>query len=246
MRSYGQFCPVAKAAQVFCERWTALIIHDLGMGPKRFSELRRGVPLKSSSMLSRRLQELEAEGVIERRRGDHGRGSTYHLTPAGQEFVPIVVALGVWGQRWTRRRLADGEIDFRLLLWEMECTVRPEALGDDRTVVQLDFTDQPAHRRRFWFVNDAGRVELCLKDPGFEVDIELSAKLTDMIHVWRGDIPLAAALKTGRLQAVASKRLRRALPTWLALNPLAGIRPARKEIGLSDGPRAGTRQLRPQ
>lgn len=147
MRSYGQFCPVAKAAQIFCERWTALIIRDLGTGATRFSELRRGVPLMSTSMLSRRLQELAAEGVIERKRNDRGRGLTYHLTPAGLEFVPIVMALGVWGQRWTRRSLAEGEIDFGLLLWEMERIVRPEALGDGRTVVQLDFTDQPAHRR---------------------------------------------------------------------------------------------------
>lgn len=240
MRSYGQFCPVAKAAQVFCERWTALIVRDLAMGPRRYAELRRGVPLMSSSMLSRRLQELEAEGVIERRRGDQGRGWTYQLTPAGLEFVPIVKALGEWGQRWTRRKLAEGEIDFQLLLWEMECTVRPEALGDDRTVVQLDFTDQPAHRRRFWFVNAAGKVDLCLKDPGFDVDIYLSARLADMIHIWRGDIPLARALKTGRLEALAPKRLRRALPTWLALNPLAGIRPARREIAVIDEQRAGT------
>ena len=131
MRSHGQFCPVAKAAQVFCERWTALIIRDLAAGPRRYAQLRRGVPLISSSILSRRLQDLEAEGVIERRK--RGRGWTYQLTAAGLEFVPIVKALGVWGQRWTRRKLAEGEIDFRLLLWEMECTVRPEALGSDRT-----------------------------------------------------------------------------------------------------------------
>lgn len=240
MRSYGQFCPIAKAAEVFCERWTALIIRDLATGPRRYAELRRGVPLMSSSMLSRRLQELEAEGVIERRRGDHGRGWTYQLTPAGLEFVPIVKALGEWGQRWTRRKLAEGEIDFRLLLWEMECTVRPETLGDDRTVVQLDFTDQPAHRRRFWFVNAPGKVDLCLKDPGFDVDIYLSVRLVDMIHIWRGDIPLARALEAGRLEVTAPKRLRRALSTWLALNPLAGIRPARRKIAVTDDQRAGT------
>ena len=230
MRSYGQFCPVAKAAQVFCERWTALIIRDLGKGAKRFSELRRGVPLMSSSMLSRRLQELEAEGIIERRRSDNDRGWTHRLTPAGLEFVPIVEALGVWGQRWTRRKLSEGEINFRLLLWEMECNVRPEALGHDRTVVQLDFIDQPAHRRRFWFVNNAGKAELCVKDPGGEVDIYLSVKLEDLIHVWRGDILLASALKTGRLEVSAPKRLKQALPAWMALHPLAGVRPAREEI----------------
>jgi len=68
MRSYGQFCPIAKAAELFCERWTALILRDLAAGATRFSQLRRGVPLASPTLLSRRLKELEAEGIIERRR----------------------------------------------------------------------------------------------------------------------------------------------------------------------------------
>ena len=67
MRSYGQFCPVAKAAEVFCERWTALILRDL-VAASRGSRAQRGVPLMSPTLLSRRLEQLEAEGVVERRR----------------------------------------------------------------------------------------------------------------------------------------------------------------------------------
>lgn len=119
----------------------------------------------------------------------------------------------------------------------MERFVQPNALGDRRTVVRLDFTDQPANRRRWWFVNEAGQVELCLKDPGFEVDLYLSATLADMIHVWRGDISLASALGTGRLEVLGSSRVQRALPAWLALNPLARVSPARKEASV-DGRRS--------
>src|SRR3970040_1956509 len=86
MKGYGQLCPVAKAAEVFCERWTALILRDLGGGATRFTELKHGVPLMSRSMLSRRLQELEHEGIIERRPNETGRGCTYHLTLAGRAF----------------------------------------------------------------------------------------------------------------------------------------------------------------
>ena len=179
MKGYGQFCPVAKAAEVFCERWTALIVRDLGAGSTRFSELQRGVPLMSRSMLSQRLQRLENEGVIERRPKDAGRGWTYHLTPAGREFLPVVKALGVWGQRWSRRELADGEVDVSQLLWAMERFVRADAFGDRRTVVQFEFPDQPPNKRRWWFVNEAGEVHLCVKDPGFEVDLYLSARLLE-------------------------------------------------------------------
>lgn len=98
MKSYDQFCPIAKAAEIFCERWTALILRDLWKGSSRFSELHRGVPLMSASMLSKRLAQLEKEGIIVRRRSKNARAWTYHLTQAGREFIPIVKALGIWGQ----------------------------------------------------------------------------------------------------------------------------------------------------
>lgn len=105
MKSYGQFCPVAKAAEIFCERWNALILRDLVFGPRRFSDLQRGVPLMSSSLLSARLKWLIEEGVV--RRHDTGAGRPgYALTGSGQEFAPLVQALGICGQRWTRRDLS--------------------------------------------------------------------------------------------------------------------------------------------
>ena len=143
MRSYGQFCPIAKAAEIFCERWTALILRDLVAGATRFSEFKRGVPLASPTLLSRRLKQLEAEGIVERRRSDSGRSWTYHLTSAGREFAPIIEGLGVWGQRWTRRELEKQEINLTLLMWALEICVKPDAFGGRRCVVKLSFTDQP-------------------------------------------------------------------------------------------------------
>lgn len=211
MKTYGQFCPVAKAAELFCERWTALILRDLWLGASRFSELQRGVPLASPTLLSRRLKELEAEGVVERRRSAAGRSWTYHLTPAGQDFAPIVEALGIWGQRWSRRELAKHEVDLGLLIWAMERSVRPDAFGDRRAVVELAFPDQPAGKRRWWFVNEGGRAELCIDDPGFGVDLYLTVTLRDMIYIWRGDLALARALAQGRLEAHGAGWARSAL-----------------------------------
>lgn len=229
MRSYGQFCPVAKAAELFCERWTPLILRDLALGASRFSELQRGVPLASPTLLSLRLKQLEAEGVIERRRSAAGRSWTYRLTEAGREFAPIVEALGVWGQRWTRRELARHEVDLGLLLWALERSVRADAFAPRRAVVELCFSDQAAKRRRWWFVNEGGRAELCLDAPGFEVDLHLTVSLRDMIHLVRGDLPLARALDQGRLEAHGPAWARRALPRWLALGPLAQVKSQRPE-----------------
>jgi DNA-binding HxlR family transcriptional regulator len=223
MRSYGQFCPVAKAAEVFCERWTALILRDLAAGVSRFSDLHRGVPLMSPTLLSKRLRQLEAEGVVERHRSAAGRSWTYHLTPAGEDFAPLVEALGVWGQRWSRRELADGEVDLGLLLWTLEEDARPQAFGPGRTVLRLEFTDQPAGKRVWWFVNEDGRTELCVDDPGFEVDLYVAVGLRDMIYIWRGDLPLDHALETGRIELHGAAGPRRAFPAWLARSSLASI-----------------------
>lgn len=218
MKSYGQFCPVAKAAELFCERWTALIIRDLAAGASRFSELQRGVPLMSPTLLSRRLRQLAAEGIVER-----PDGGGYRLTEAGREFVPLVEALGVWGQRWARRELAEHEVDLGLLIWSLERSVRADAFGAGRSVVRLEFTDQPAARRFWWFVNHDGVCELCLEDPGWEVDLYLACTLPDMIRIVRGDLRLGAALEDGRLEAHGSHRARRRLRAWLNLSPLAAI-----------------------
>jgi DNA-binding HxlR family transcriptional regulator len=227
MKRYGQFCPVAKAAEIFCERWTPLILRDLALGASRFRDLQRGVPLASPTLLSHRLKQLEKEGIVQRRKSVSGRNWTYHLTPAGEDLAPIVLSLGVWGQKWSRRELAKHEIDLGLLLWAIERGSRPDAFGRDRTVVQLTLTDQIKKKRDWWFLNEAGRCELCLKAPTQDCDLFLEATLRDMIYLWRGDLTLARALDTGRLIAHGTGVAQRALSRWLGISPLAGVQSAR-------------------
>jgi DNA-binding HxlR family transcriptional regulator len=229
MRTYGQFCPIAKAAEVFCERWTALILRDLVAGATRFSQLKRGIPLASPTVLSRRLKDLEAEGIVERRRSESGRSWTYHLTSAGREFAPIVEGLGVRGQRWSRRELKEHEINLGLLIWGLEMSVRPEAFGMRRCVVKLTFVDQPEATRHWWFVNDGGRAELCVEEPGYEVDLYLASTLPDMIYVYRGDLSVSGACAQGRIDVHGAAWARRALPRWLAPFPLAHVRSQRAD-----------------
>lgn len=237
MKSYGQFCPVAKASELFCERWTPLIVRDLAAGATRFSELQRGVPLMSPTLLSKRLKQLQAEGVVETRPAARGRGKTYHLTASGREFVPLVAALGTWGQRWSRRQLVEGEIDLGLLIWALERSVDATAFGRAQSVVQVEFNDQPKGKRLWWFVNRDGTCELCLEDPGFEVDLYLTATLPDMIYIVRGDLPLTRALSTGRLEAHGSTRARKALRAWLNLAPYTKIKSQHRQSAGQPMPR---------
>lgn len=146
--------------------------------------------------------------------------------PAGEEFVPIVIALGVWGQRWTRRQLQEHEIDLDLLLWAMENSVNPAAFKKERGVVEIQFTDQPVHKRRWWFLNENKRCELCIREPGFDIDLYIRSDLPTLIYVWRGDMSLTQALKADRLEAHGDRTALKTLRAWLGVSSLAHVQPA--------------------
>lgn len=222
MKSYGQFCPVAKAAELFCERWNALIVRDLAHGPRRFSELQRGVPLMSPSLLSSRLKWLIEEGVVARSQSKGGR-SLYALTAAGEEFIPLVEALGIWGQRWTRRELQKHELDLGLLVWSIESSADPDAYKDRRCLIRLELTDQIASKKLWWFLNQSGTCQLCVDDPGGETDLYLACTLADMVRIVRGDITLAAATESGRFEIIGEAWARKGFLSWLNLSRLASV-----------------------
>ena len=90
---YGQFCPVAKASEIFATRWTPLVLRELMAGMHTFNDIHRGVPLISRAVLVKRLRELEHQGIIERRQRAEGAGHEYWLTPAGEAFRAVVDAL---------------------------------------------------------------------------------------------------------------------------------------------------------
>lgn len=221
MKGYSQFCPIAKAAEIFCERWTALVIRNLGAGADRFNEIHRGVPHMSATLLTQRLRQLEAEGLVERLRSNSGKSWTYHLTDAGAEFLPLVGALGIWGRRWTRRELSEGELDLGLLIWGLEYSVDPLAFGRGRHVLRLDVSDQPDHKRRYWFVCEAGKLDLCVSDPGGSTDLFVEATLADLIRIYRGDVALTTTIGDGRLTVHGAPKLVRRLGRWFNLGEMA-------------------------
>ena len=224
MTGYGQFCPIAKAAQILAERWTPLVLRELICGSTRFNDLRRGVPLMSSSLLAQRLRFLEREGVIERRPAPSGRGFAYQLTDAGRELEPLIMMMGEWGARWVRSRLEPDDLDVTLLMWDMHRTVRPEHFPARRVVVGFEFTDVPQNKRRWWLVSEGNAADLCVTDPGYEVDLFLFADLRTMTAIWIGDLTLEAALASGALEAHGPAELRRRLNGWLGLSAFAPVR----------------------
>ena len=223
MKGYGQFCPVAKAAEILTERWTLLVLRELLLGSRRFNDLRKGVPLMSPTLLSKRLKFLEAAGVIERRRARSDKGWEYQPTNAGQDLLPVVEMLGVWGQHWVRSQLTSSELDPGLLMWDIRRRIDPRQFPDRRIVVQFEFSDVAQSKRRWWLVGDKDGADLCVTDPGFEADLYIFTDVRTMTAVWMGDMTLKYAIESGRIDLEGVQELRRSLRSWLQLSPLAGV-----------------------
>lgn len=219
--SYGQFCPVAMAAEIVCSRWTALVLREMLCGSTRFNDLRRGVPRMSPTLLSKRLKELEQAGVIATRPTSQPGIVDYVLTPAGEDLREVVMSLGMWGQRWVESQVSLRNLDPSLLMWDMRRWLKLSPTPDHRSVVQFEYPELPASRRHFWLIVEGSMVDLCSQDPGHEVDLFVQSSLRTMTAIWMGITTVQAELDAGNLDLTGDMALARSMQQWLGLSPFA-------------------------
>lgn len=225
MRGYKQFCPVAKACEVFVERWTPLIMRELLMGSTRFNELERGLPRISRSVLSQRLKQMEQDGLIERRITPGSSSPEYVPTPIGSELFDIIILLGEWGARWLTSEIDPEDHDPTLLLWDMHRRVDADHLPSERVVVRVDFTG--LFNQSHWLVIETPEVEVCYTDPGLEVDMIVTTDTAALHRVWAGRESFANALRERRIELDGPRELVRGFPEWFQLSVFAHIKPQR-------------------
>ena len=226
MQGYGQFCPVAKATELLGERWTPLIIRELLCDAQSFTNLKKGVPLMSPSLLSSRLKTLEAAGVIQRDKTE--RGVLYSLTSAGEELRPIIEQLGVWGQRWVRSDMSKDDLDPSLLMWDMHRNIDTSSFDKERTVLRFEYYDYEPKMRLWWLVITDGVVDICLKDPGHEVDLYVRCRLETMTRIWVGDMTVTGARREGLLEVRGNSVLNRTMTQWIGRSTLAAVKAAQR------------------
>lgn len=220
MQSYGQYCPIAKAAEVLGDRWTLLIVRDLiCLRARHFNDLVRGLPGISRSLLAQRLQQLERMGIIERHAGGKGRATEYHLTVAGQELQQVIEALLEWGAQWAFGAPDQADLDPVLLLWWIRRGTHIDRLPPQRVVVQFDF--HGARAGSYWLLLEPSDVSVCLQHPGFDIDLQVTADISAFYQVWLGRISFDESLRQKWVQLDGVPALVRAFPTWFAWSPAA-------------------------
>jgi hypothetical protein len=162
--------------------------------------------------------------VVERVREPGGH--CYQLTAAGRELDQVVLALGTWGQRWNRSRLARDELDVELLMLDLARNLDTDAFALDSAVIAVQLSDLRGPSRYWWLLVDDDEVDLCSQHPGRPVDVALSSTLRMLTKVWRGDVSASAARRAGGLTIEGPKAVARRIDEWLGVSLLAHVGPA--------------------
>lgn len=220
--SYGQYCPLALAAELLCRRWTILVISRLLDGCTTFNEIHQGVPRISPSLLSTRLAELEHAGIVMKKKQKSARGHSYQLTQAGRDLDGIITDMAVWGQHWARDNDLE-DLDPGFLAWSMSLRIDGDAMPRGRTVLEFEFSGAPRDFCRFWLVSNDGKIDMCLKHPGYDIDLSVRSDLRVFVEAWRGFRDLRTEIRASRIRLSGPRELKKAFPDWLMLSMFANI-----------------------
>lgn len=199
-----------------------LVIRELLAGSTRFNDIRRGVPKISATLLKERLETLERAQIVERRQAHDNDVYEYVLTKAGEELKPVLTGIGEWGQRWARD-IKPEDLDPGWLVWNVHRRLNVAEMPTGRTVIHIEFTDGPRDGRYFWLVSNDGRVEVCLKNPGYAIDLHVRTTVRALAETWRGIRSIRQELRSGSISLLGKASLRRAFPNWLLLSVYAPI-----------------------
>lgn len=203
-RSYGEACRFAYALDLVGERWALLIVRELLLGPKRFTDLRAGLPHASPNILSERLRELEQAGVVHRRKLPPPVASqVYELTEWGAELEPIVTRLGAWGAR-SPVPPEHREIGPDSIVLALRSLFDPKAAGELEASYELGIGEA-----RYGVEVANGELKLGrepIKPPKLVLEAE---DASTMAAILSGELPLEAALDSGSAKLEGSKRAAR-------------------------------------
>jgi DNA-binding HxlR family transcriptional regulator len=224
---YGQFCPIAKALELIGSRWTPLILRELLAGACRFSELQRGMPLISRSLLAQRLKQMEEDGLLTATERISGRGFEYRLTETGLATLPVLDALSAWGLAFAQGRITPEDCEPAQMMWAIRRYADTSFLPDQRFVMRFEFRNLPPNRRSmktWWLIWDRSEFDHCLDNPGFEVDLVVNTFIDTFARVWLGGTGLTEAEHSGAIRFEGTSAARQAFTQMLDFQPRSCVK----------------------
>jgi len=226
MNESGSLCPAVKAADIIGDKWVLLILREVFAGSTRYNDFQRAIPRISPTVLSKRLKQLEANGLLVKKQSPGQRSTEYRLTPSGRELGPIIDHLATWGLRWARRQVNEEDIDVVGFMWDFHRTLRTAELPDGETVICVRFANLSTYEA-WWLIVSDGVVDLCNENPDKEIDLYITGNLEELVSVWMGDLDLRSATKEGKIRLNGASYLVDSSVRWFSQSPYAKVRPER-------------------
>ena len=219
-RTYGQYCGLARAMELVGERWAMLVVRDLLLGPKRFSELRRGLPRIPTNILSARLRDLEQAAIVQRRILPRPAAAVvYELTSYGKDLKPIVLTLGAWGARSLDDPQPNDSVTADALVLALQATFHPEAARGLEATYELHVGPVVLHARIADGTLDAAEGSL----PGADLVLDAGRALKALMA---GEISPSEALESGMVRITGKPDLLARFGDLFRLAPAPSRRPS--------------------
>ena len=217
-KPYGLICPITHACEVLEPRWTIPILAEMWGGSSRFNEIRRGVGNISPALLSRRLKELEAQGLVERIEDIASGQVDYIRTQRAIELEPALDALAKWAQCNIEARIALANTDLSMLMWHMRDYIDASELPNRQTVIRFHFNDAGLDYDTYWLlVRPGSPIEICTSIPGFDVDLYIETDRTTLCSIMLSRSTIARETERGSLFLSGDAVLQRTMERWLCL-----------------------------
>ena len=221
MRTYSQFCPIARSSELLAERWTPIIVRNLLNGCRTFNEIRQGAPGISTALLAQRLDTLERRGVLVRTVGPSGRGATYEPTEMGRALQPVLNAMGQWGAQWLE--IEPSHVDPAYVLWATLKLIDVERIPSQTTVIRFELSDRPSDR--YWLILRRPQPELCTRPSGYSEDIVCRTDSNTLVDLHLSRLTYPGAIRAGRLELLGPPHLTDQFRSWFATSPFAPFIP---------------------
>ncbi len=226
MNDSGSLCPAVKSADMIGDKWVLLILRELFLGSSRYTDFQRALPRISPTILSKRLKQMEADGLIIKKTTAGQKATEYRLTRCGRELAPIVDHMSKWGLRWARRRLKEEDLDVGAFMWDFHRTLNTEELPDGEVVFCISFPELSSYKT-WWVIANGKVVDLCTDDPGKDVDLYVTGSLPALAEVWMGDVEVNEAAKAEDLILTGAAYLTKSANQWFPKSRYADVRPKR-------------------
>jgi DNA-binding HxlR family transcriptional regulator len=215
-KPYGLICPISHACEVLEPRWTIPILTEMWGGSSRFNDIRRGVGSISPALLSKRLKELAAQGLVERIEDPATGQVDYVRTQRALDLEPALNALGNWAQCNIKARQALEKLSVSNLMWHMRNYIDPDHLPKRQVVIRFRFSDPGLEYDTYWaLVRPGVPIEICSSIPDFDIDLYVETNRFSISSILLARTTIAREIEASRLFLSGDALLSRTMYRWL-------------------------------